>query len=99
MRTLEEEFHTSAAREAIAGAVVGIHPVQRAIGLNFLPGRYTNGIVAIELSLHARGRHDRLPDALALLTGRRTFRFGIGGAHRQEEYRQGEHTTRKQFRL
>jgi hypothetical protein len=81
LRAVEEEFERGPARETIASTVVRTDPVQRAIGLDPLPGCDADGIEAIELGLHVPGRHDCFPDSAF---SRRWCRMGYRRDRQQE---------------
>jgi hypothetical protein len=74
VRHIQKKFQRSAARKAIAFAVVGVDPVQRAICPDSCSRRNSDGIETVEFARHGFWRHDGFPDSFtAARSGRRGF--------------------------
>jgi len=79
VRHIQKKFQRSAARKAIAFAVVGIDPIERAIRLDSCSHRNSDGIETVEFARHGFWRHDGFPDSFtAARIGRRGFRLRYG---------------------
>ncbi len=63
LRLFEKHFEGRTARKAVEPAVVGIGPIQRAVGLDFCAGRDAERIEVVEFAIHRFRRHRRLPNA------------------------------------
>jgi hypothetical protein len=85
VRHIQKKLQRSTARKAIAFAVVGIDPVQRAICPDSCSHRNSDGIETVELARHGFWRHDGFPDSFtAARSGRRglCLRHGRGTTSR-----------------
>jgi len=85
VRHIQKKLQRSAARKAIAFAVIGIDPVQRAICPDPCSRRNSDGIETVEFARHGFWRHDGFPDSFtAARSGRRGFclRHGRGTTSR-----------------